>query len=64
MRHQSYSYSVLIGFGLACLALMAVAKITASDQVEAPRPAGMRQALELLTKKTSMPAAALTARSL
>lgn len=64
MRHQSYSYSVLIGFGLACLALMAVAKITAADPVEAPRPAGMRQALELLTKKTSVPAAALTARSL
>lgn len=63
MRRQTYSYSVLIGFGLACLALMAVAKITAAEPAEAPRPVGMRQALELLTKKPNLPSTATPMRT-
>lgn len=61
MRYSTYS--VLLGFGLMCLALLAVAKVTAADTSEAPRPVGMRQALELLTKKIAMPSAPLSARS-
>lgn len=61
MRYPTYS--VLLGFGLVCLGLMAVAKMAAVEPSEAPRPLGMRQALELLTKKTAMPAAPIIARA-
>lgn len=61
MRYSTYS--VLLGFGLMCLALLAVAKITAADTAEAPRPLGMRQALELLTKKTATPNGPFAVRS-
>lgn len=60
MRYSTYS--VLLGFGLMCLALLVVAKI-ASAEPDAPRPVGMRQALELMTKKTTMPSTPAMARS-
>ena len=57
------TYSVLIGFGLACLALLAVAKIAAVEPQDSARPVGMRQALELLTKKPTLPADTVAVRS-
>lgn len=61
MRYSTYS--VLLGFGLMCLALLAVAKITSADTTDTPRPVGMRQALELLTKKPGMPSALVMVRT-